>query len=96
MCVSLPAQVISLKPGTALVTNGTARFEVGRQLLPEARPGDWVLINAGQIVGLISPEEAETIRELLREVIELGLETISQTDDPKPSSRATHVKEGER
>jgi len=94
MCASLPVQVASLKPDAAVVTNGSTLFEVGRQLLPETRPGDWVLVNAGQIVSRISPEEAEAIRELLREVIELGLETIPQTDVPKPSSGATRVKGG--
>jgi len=68
MCVSLPAQVIQLEAHTALVAFGETQVEVGRRLLPEARPGDWVLVNAGQMVTLVAPEEVEAIREVFSEI----------------------------
>jgi len=74
MCASLPAQVVALHPATALVTTGQSPFIVGRQLTPEVQPGDWVLVNAGQIVSQITPEEAAAIRELLREIMAFGSE----------------------
>ena len=74
MCVSLPAQVLSLENDTAIVTTGASQIEVGRKLVPEAGPGDWVLVNAGQMVSLILAEEADAIRELLREVMLQELE----------------------
>jgi hydrogenase expression/formation protein HypC len=68
MCLSLPAQVVSLHSHTAVVTAGSTQLEVGRLLLPEARPGDWVLIQTGQMIGLITAEEVAGIRELWQEI----------------------------
>jgi hydrogenase assembly chaperone HypC/HupF len=72
MCVSLPAQIVEAAADTALVDLGTTQQRVGRLLVPAARRGDWVLVNAGQIVAVISPDEAVEIRELLREVLRLA------------------------
>ena len=80
MCVSLPAQVLSLTNTTAVVTTGASQIEVGRHLAPEAGPGDWVLVNAGQMVSVILAEEADAIRELLREVMRQEFEEASGRD----------------
>ena len=68
MCVSLPAQVLTLAEDTAFVSVGQTQLEVGRVLVPEARPGDWVLVNAGQMISTVAPEEVEALRELLAEM----------------------------
>jgi hydrogenase assembly chaperone HypC/HupF len=77
MCVSLPAQVIRLAPDTAVVAFGKTQVEVGRRLLPEARPGDWVLVNVGQMVSRVAPEEVEAIRELLQAIM-----TLTREEEP--------------
>ena len=68
MCVSLPARVLTLAGNTAFVAVGQNELEVGRVLLPESRPGDWVLVNAGQMISTVAPEEVEALRELLAEM----------------------------
>lgn len=88
MCASLPAQIVALHPETALVTTGQASFAVGRQLAPEAQPGDWVLVNAGQIVSQITPEEAAAIRELLREIMTFDFEANPSAAAASHPSRA--------
>jgi len=75
MCAALPAQIVDLTGETALVDFGSSRRSVGRRLAPQARPGDWVLINAGQIVGIVSPDEAAAIQDLLRDVLTLAGES---------------------
>ncbi|MEW5989128.1 MAG: HypC/HybG/HupF family hydrogenase formation chaperone [Chloroflexota bacterium] len=72
MCLSLPAQILAIQADTAIVAAGSTRLEVGRRLLPEARPGDWVLIHTGQIISQISAEEAVIIQELIQEIVALG------------------------
>ena len=71
MCAALPAQVVSLETNTAFVDVGQAQLEVGRWLLPQARPGDWVLVHAGQMISKLSPEEAAEIRGLLQDLTEV-------------------------
>ena len=68
MCIALPVQVIELKTLTATVAREGRAFTAGRQFLPEAKVDDWVLVNAGQMVSLISADEAQAIDDLLREI----------------------------
>jgi hydrogenase assembly chaperone HypC/HupF len=95
MCLALPAQVISVKPDTAEVTLEARRFEVGRQLAPDLQPGDWVLVNAGQIVSQLAPEEAEAVRELVREIAALGEEGGLEIEGSSPE-RETNLYESLR
>jgi hydrogenase assembly chaperone HypC/HupF len=68
MCIAFPVQVIELKNQTATVARDGKAFEAGRQFLPEAKIGDWVLVNVGQMVSLISADEAQAINDLLQEI----------------------------
>jgi hydrogenase assembly chaperone HypC/HupF len=88
MCLSLPAQVITVRPDTAEVVIETRRFAVGRRLAPDLQSGDWVLANAGQIVSRLAPEEAEAIRELVREIAALGQDGGLATEGSSPEQEA--------
>jgi hydrogenase expression/formation protein HypC len=68
MCIALPVQVIELTNLTATVGRESRAFTAGRQFLPEAKAGDWVLVHAGQMVSLISADEAKAINDLLQEI----------------------------
>lgn len=72
MCMAIPARVISCNEERARVESDLQQFEVGRLLVPELDIGDWVLVNTGQIVSRLTPEEAEATRELLRELRSLA------------------------
>lgn len=73
MCMAIPAQVLGVDADHARVASDRQTMEVGRALVPELDVGDWVLVNTGQIVTRLTPEEADSIRELLQE-----LETFAQ------------------
>lgn len=68
MCMAIPARVISCTAERACIETESHTLEVARVLFPELDVGDWVLVNAGQIVSRLTPEEAEATRELLREL----------------------------
>jgi hydrogenase maturation factor len=71
MCLAIPAQVVELKGATALVlfAGDTGHLaEIGRILMPGARPGDWVFVNAGQIVSLVPEGEVAGLLALIEEV----------------------------
>jgi hydrogenase assembly chaperone HypC/HupF len=65
--MAIPAQVLEVKGERAKVTSEKQPMEVGRVLVPELDVGDWVLVNTGQVIARLTPEEAESIRQLLKE-----------------------------
>lgn len=52
----------------AQVDYGNLTSNVSLQLVPEARPGQWVLVHAGFAVQLLDEEEAQETLALLREL----------------------------
>jgi len=65
MCVGLPARVVSIKNGTALVDASGARREVSAELLDELDPGDYVMVHAGIAIARITSDDAEETDALL-------------------------------
>lgn len=68
MCVGLPARVVSLKNGMAIVDASGAKREVSAELLDELEPGDFVMVHAGIAIARITDEddhEAESVMEEL-------------------------------
>ncbi len=72
MCASLPFQVVAFEGDRAEVTARGQTLRVEYRLVPEIVRGDWVLVNAGQIISQITPEEADVIQDLLRAMVSLG------------------------
>jgi len=72
MCLANPAQIVEIDENAALVRYGgeasSRLVKVERMSGLTAGPGDWVLVHAGLIVGLIAAEEVETLLELLAEI----------------------------
>jgi hydrogenase assembly chaperone HypC/HupF len=69
MCASIPVQIIALQMDTAMVSDGVRQYTVRRRLRAPINLDDWVLVNAGEIVGVVSATEAQTIRELWQELL---------------------------
>lgn len=69
MCLALPARLIERR-GTdeAVVELGGVRKTVSIALVPEAGPGDYVIVHVGHAIGLIDPLEAERTLALLAEL----------------------------
>ncbi len=75
MCVAVPAEILTVAPdGTAEVDFGGVQRAVSLALVPDARPGDFVIVHAGFALHRVDPDEAREARELLRELV----------DDPPP------------
>lgn len=70
MCMSVPGRVVTIEDGSAEVERGGRRYQCNALLVPEARPGDWVLTHASLVVSVITEEEAAEIEAVVREIAE--------------------------
>ena len=68
MCVGLPAKVVRIQDGMALVDASGVRREVSAELLSDIDPGDYVMVHAGLAIAKITAEDAEETDEVLRDV----------------------------
>jgi hydrogenase expression/formation protein HypC len=73
MCLGVPGRILSVEDG-ALRTgrvdfDGVVR-EVMLSYVPEARPGDYVLVHVGFALSVVDEEEARRVLELIAEMEE--------------------------
>jgi hydrogenase expression/formation protein HypC len=69
MCLAVPAKILQITPDQlATVDFGGVQRVISVQLLPEARPGDYVLIHTGFAIGVIDEEEARITLDMLAEM----------------------------
>ena len=74
MCLAVPGRVVSILAGQqplALVDFGGVAREVHLQFVPEAAPGDYVLVHVGFAIARIDAEAALRTAALLAEMAEL-------------------------
>ncbi len=68
MCVGLPARVVKISKGTALVDASGAKRNVSAELLESVEPGDYVMVHAGIAIAKITSDdnnEADTVMDKL-------------------------------
>ena len=65
MCVGLPAKVVSVKDGTAIIDAGGAKRDVRAELLEDLEPGDYVMVHAGVAIAKITSDDEEQGNEIL-------------------------------
>ena len=68
MCVGLPAKVVSIKNGTAIVDASGARREVSAELLDELDPGDYVMVHAGIAIAKITSDDKEEMASVMEQL----------------------------
>ena len=68
MCVGLPAKVVNVKNGTAIVDASGARREVSAELLDELDPGDYVMVHAGIAIAKITSDDTTEAKSVLGEL----------------------------
>ncbi len=68
MCVGLPAKVVTLKNGMAVVDASGARREVSAELLDELEPGDYVMVHAGIAIARITEEDKSETDRIMEEI----------------------------
>ena len=59
MCVGLPAKVVNIEDGMAVVDATGAKRKISVELLDELNPGDYVMIHAGIAIAKIDADEAK-------------------------------------
>lgn len=57
MCVGLPAKVLTMKDGMAVVDAYGAKREISAELVDDLEPGDYVMVHAGIAIAKITEEE---------------------------------------
>jgi hydrogenase expression/formation protein HypC len=66
MCLAVPAKVVSVEGERAGVELGGIRRTVSVLLVPEVKPGQYVLVHAGFAIQTIDAGEAAETLELLQ------------------------------
>ena len=69
MCVGLPAKIVTMKDGMAVVDASGAKREISTGLLENVEPGDYVMVHAGIAIAKIQEEEDEEADEILEELL---------------------------
>jgi hydrogenase expression/formation protein HypC len=81
MCLAIPGKLIEIKPDADGVKMGKANFagivkQVCLEYIPEAQPGDYVLVHVGFALQKVDEAEAARTYQALAELDQLGeLET---------------------
>jgi hydrogenase expression/formation protein HypC len=71
MCLAVPMKLIERNDVLGVAELDGVRREVSLMLQPDAQLGDYVLVHAGYVIGMVDEEEAQATLELLRQVAEL-------------------------
>ncbi len=76
MCLGIPGKILDTHESGSLVMGridyGGVVKEACLAYVPEAKPGDYVLVHAGFALNVLSPDEAEETLKLFRELGELS------------------------
>lgn len=76
MCLAVPGEILGIDGADPLMRKARVRFggivkEVSLALLPEARPGQYVLVHAGVGIAVINEAEAAKTFEYLEQIGDL-------------------------
>lgn len=78
MCLAVPGEIVEILSGDPLVRQAKVNFggvvkTISLGFLPEARPGEFVLVHAGVAISVVDEEEAKRTFEYLQEIDELDI-----------------------
>ena len=68
MCVGLPAKVIKIREGMAVIDASGARREVSAELIDELEPGDYVMVHAGIAIAKITNDDQSETDKIMEEL----------------------------
>ena len=69
MCVGLPAKVMTMKDGMAVVDASGAKREVSAELIENLEPGDYVMVHAGVAIAKITDEDESETDQLMEDLL---------------------------
>jgi len=65
MCVGLPAKVLNIRDGMAIVDASGAQREISAELLDDLDPGDYVMVHAGIAIAKITGDDNEETNAII-------------------------------
>ena len=65
MCVGLPARIMKVNNGMAVVDASGAQKEISAQLREDLEPGDYVMVHAGIAIAKIGSDDLSEADEIL-------------------------------
>ena len=68
MCLAIPMQLLERTESEGIVELDGVRRTISLLLLPEAEPGDHLLVHAGYAIARVDAVEAQETLELLRQI----------------------------
>lgn len=68
MCVGLPARVVKIKEGMAIIDASGAKREVSAELIDELEPGDYVMVHAGIAIAKITNDDKKETDKIMEEL----------------------------
>ena len=79
MCLAVPGRILTRSDGDALARKGRVDFggivkEVSLAFVPEAQPGDYVLVHVGLAISRVDEAEAQKVFEYLEQIGALARE----------------------
>ncbi|MEO0140172.1 MAG: HypC/HybG/HupF family hydrogenase formation chaperone [candidate division WOR-3 bacterium] len=69
MCLGIPMRLLEKEGDEGWVESGGLRRRVSLALVPNAEPGQWVIVHAGFAIETLSEEEALETLDMLREAL---------------------------
>jgi hydrogenase expression/formation protein HypC len=99
VCLGVPGKVLTVEENALGMAMGTVSFagvtkEICLAYVPEAKPGDYVIVHVGFAISIVSEQEAEETFEILRQMGELaelgeaGEAQLGAAPDPDLASSA--------
>ena len=68
MCLAVPAKLVSRSETSAVADLHGNRVQISTVLVPDAIPGDWVLIHAGFAIQRLSDDDAQKTWDVLNDL----------------------------
>ena len=83
MCLAKPLELISIAAdaATGTVSVGGSTMQVGLDLVPEAVPGDYILVHAGMAIEILEDEDAAALLAAYNEFVVTGERLIPGIHD---------------
>jgi len=66
MCITVPGRVLAVDGADAVVDIDGRTRRATRLLVPEVRPGDWVIVGSGAVLRRLPPAEAAAIVDAIQ------------------------------